>query len=255
MNVKNLIATCSIAAVGALTVGACGGGTSSGTGTAAHPGTAPPSSSVPNVKPIAVPFPITTTTTAPSNTLTKLNYAALIPTANTVRAQLRPVFDEALSVRAQQNDLAGYTARGLCGHKGTGDAVGGVLRQYLTARSDLSVTFAVESFSGDGAKNVMTTTKDSVNNCLMFNSGGAVWVKETAVNGDIHVQNIGDDTVTVTAKDVNTGVVTADAFVRKGQLVYQLRVVTDSHTVFSGTPSAMWEFMSQALHTFVDGAN
>jgi hypothetical protein len=252
MNVKNLIATCSIAAVGALTVGACGGG---GTGPAAHAGTASHQSSAPNVKPIAVPFPLKTTTTAPSNTLTKLNYAAMIPTANTVRAELRPAFDEVLSVRSQQNDLAGYTARGLCGNKGTGDAVGGVLRQYLTARSDLSVTFAVEAFSGDGAKNVMTTTKNSVNNCLMFRSGDAVWAKETAVNGDIHVQNIGDDTVTVTAKDVNTGVVTADAFVRKGQLVYQLRVVTDSHTVFSGTPSAMWEFMSQALHAFVDGAS
>lgn len=248
MNTKKLIVTSAVVIVSALTVGACG----SGSTTANHANGQGQKTAVLKTKTVAAtPKPSTTVVAA---SLAGLDYPAMIPTAAAVQGMLHPMYGATLSVRTQEQ-LAGYGARALCGHKGPGDSVGGFMRQYLSARSDLSVTFVVESFAGNSAQDVMQQSKDSVTNCTMYRSNqGDVWAKK-ATNGDSRLVGIGDDALTLTLRDVNTGVTIHDAFVREGQFVYQVRVVADSRTLFSLSPAAAWEFVSQTLRAFVQTGN
>ncbi len=253
MNINKLLVTGSIVVTGALCAGACAGTTTDATkdATGSH------SQTQPVLKPVTEPLrPITPPTTAPKApaltavALKKFDYASEIPPAISVQNLLQPTFTGALSVRAQQDSLAGYSVRALCGRTGVGTAAGGFLRQYLTAQQDLSVTYAVQGFAGDGAQQVMAQMKDAVDNCTLFQDNGSVWVRQPSMGNAADLKGLGDDALVLTTEDGSTHVMIADAFVRRGQFVYQIRVVSDANTPFSIMPTTMWDFVHRAFAGF-----
>jgi hypothetical protein len=235
------IAIAALALLATLGVGACGGSST----THARPHSSGTDPTAP-----------TTTTTTPAKVYTatqlrSIDYAALVPTSAAVARQVQPMYQEPFSIDSHIDDLKNYTVRGLCGESGTGSAIGGVMRQYLSQKSDLSVTYTVESFESSNAKQVAAESKITADTCRGYTTNdGKVFNPVRSVQSDVHLDGIGSDPATITVRN-NNGLMIADASVRKGQFIYQVRVVSDTATPFTSTPSVMWQFIGDTMKSFV----